>query len=484
MGQLEDLQLSHSFLELGNDFSSRVVPVPLRNAYLIHGNEHVAETIGLDPEAFQHPTFVGCFNGEQAHPRFAPLSMVYSGHQFGSYVPQLGDGRAMLLGEVKNKAGHWDLVTKGAGPTPYSRFADGRAVLRSSIREYLCSAAMSGLGIPSSQALCLIGSEEPVRRESVETGALIVRVAQSHVRFGSFEYFSHTNQHEALKALIDYTIQRNFPEHQASEQAIEGFFMSVVQRTALLMAQWQAVGFTHGVMNTDNMSIIGDTFDYGPFGFMDSFLPHYIPNHSDHGGRYAFDQQPGIGLWNCRALAYALKPVLADEAANGILNQFESIYHEEYLRLMARKLGITGTEKSIPELLNPLFSMMTVDEVDYHRFFRFLSDPQSGRAQATALFRNKSGIEAWFTLYDNARPEALCPAEERSRDMKAVNPKYVLRSYLAETAIRKAEDDHDHSVISELMTVLESPFDEHPTFERYAAEPPEWSRQIELSCSS
>ena len=484
MGQLEDLSLNHSFLELGNDFSSRVVPAPLRNAYLIHGNDEVAEQIGLDPQAFQHPTFVRCFNGEQSHPNFAPLAMVYSGHQFGSYVPQLGDGRAMLLGEIKNKAGHWDLVTKGAGPTPYSRFADGRAVLRSSIREYLCSAAMQGLGIPTSQALCLIGSEEPVQRERTETGALVVRVARSHIRFGSFEYFSHTNQHEALKALIDYTIQRNFPEHKSSDHPIEGFLTSIVQRTATLMAQWQAVGFTHGVMNTDNMSIIGDTFDYGPFGFMDSFVPHYIPNHSDHSGRYAFDQQPGIGLWNCRALAYALKPVLEDEAATEILDQYETFYHEEYLRLMARKLGIKGTEKNIPELLNPLFSMMTVDEVDYSIFFRSLSNQQSGREQVRTLFRNQSGIDAWFTLYDQAEPPNPPTAEEKTRDMKAVNPKYILRSYMAETAIRKAEDDRDHSIITELMTLLQSPFDEHPEMEHYASQPPEWSRHLELSCSS
>lgn len=484
MGQLEDLRLQHSFLELGDDFHSRVQPQPLRNAYLIHGNADVAALLDLDSDTFTNPTFVKCFNGERTHPSFAPLAMAYSGHQFGSYVPQLGDGRAMLLGEVANETGHWDIVSKGSGLTPYSRFADGRAVLRSSIREYLCSAAMTGLGIPSSQALCLIGSEEPVQRERTETGALVVRVAESHIRFGSFEYFSHTNQHEALKALVDYTIKRNFPELASTSSPISGFIEDVVRRTAKLMARWQSIAFTHGVMNTDNMSIIGDTFDYGPFAFMDAFQPNHVPNHSDQGGRYAFNQQPGIGLWNCRALAYALKPLLQEDQAKESLDHYETIYRTEYNRLMAAKFGIVQQAEQVPELWQELAGLLTVDEVDYTHFFRQLCNLSTNELEQSGLFNNKPGFEKWLTRYKKLLENESDSEEERSQRMKQVNPKYILRSYLAEAAIRKAEDYRDHSAIEELMSVLRNPFDEHPQLKQLADLPPDWSKHLELSCSS
>lgn len=484
MACLDDLSVQHSFLELGNDFYSRVSPSPLRDAYLIHGNARVASLIGLDAHCFSHPTFVPCFNGQQPHPQFAPLAMVYAGHQFGSYVPRLGDGRAMLLGEVKSDQGHWDLVTKGSGLTPYSRFADGRAVLRSSIREYLASAAMVGLGIPTSQALCLIGSEEPIQRERIEPGALIVRVAQSHIRFGSFEYLSHTQQHEALKTLVDYTIQRHFPELQSNKHPIEDFFHEVVKRTAKLMAAWQAVGFTHGVMNTDNMSIIGDTFDYGPFAFMDGFQSHFIPNHSDQGGRYAFDQQPGIALWNCRALAYALRPVLKEEASQEAIDDFTPTYHQAYMERMAAKLGLPATADPLGPLISSLIPLLSADEVDYTLFFRQLCDFPAQEKELLCLFQYPDGIRNWLADYSTALEQNTSSPEERGAAMKQANPKYILRSYMAEQAIRQAEDFRDHKVIADLMEILHSPFEEHPEFQHYANTPPDWSRDLELSCSS
>ena len=482
--QLDDLPLTHSFLELGNDFHSRVAQQPLRHAYFIHGNPRVAAQLGLHPSVFQHPSFVPCFNGTQPHPCFAPLAMVYAGHQFGSYVPQLGDGRAMLLGEVETPTGQWDLVTKGSGQTPYSRFADGRAVLRSSLREYLCSAAMTGLGIPTSQALCIIGSEEPVQRERIEPGALIVRVAQSHLRFGSFEYFSHTNQHDALRSLVDYTIQRHFPKLHTEQHPVAAFLAEVTRRTARLMARWQSVGFTHGVMNTDNMSIIGDTFDYGPFGFMDAFEPHHIPNHSDHTGRYAFDQQPGIGLWNCRALAYALHPLLPAEAAKEILDDYEPTYQTEFHRLIALKLGLNQNADHAQTLFGELAPLLALDRVDYTIFFRKLCSLNQNTEQVKTLFSSQTGIQSWLDRYTKIQGTEPGTQEDRGNRMRQVNPKFVLRNYLAETAIRQAEDYRDHSVIEKLMTVLASPFEEHHELESFAEHPPDWSKDLQLSCSS
>ncbi|MEW6613804.1 MAG: protein adenylyltransferase SelO family protein, partial [Pseudomonadota bacterium] len=296
MRPLEDLDFDNSFARLPEPFYSRVMPTPVPAPELLSYNETAAALLDLDPREAQRPEFVEYFSGNRPLPGSEPLAALYAGHQFGHYVPQLGDGRAILLGEVRNRAGErWELQLKGAGRTPYSRGGDGRAVLRSTIREYLCSEAMHGLGIPSTRALCIVGSELEVYRESVERGAVLLRLAPSHVRFGSFEVFFYRDQHAELKLLADYVIERHYPELADGDDRYVRFFQEVVLRTARLLAQWQAVGFAHGVMNTDNMSILGLTLDYGPFGFLDRYDPGFICNHSDHAGRYAFDRQPQIG---------------------------------------------------------------------------------------------------------------------------------------------------------------------------------------------
>ncbi|HEY1403580.1 MAG TPA: YdiU family protein, partial [Pyrinomonadaceae bacterium] len=299
MRKLNELPFDNTYARLPAAFYSKVSPTALIDPYLVSFNPAAAAVIDLDPREAERPEFVAYFGGGRTLPGAEPLAMLYAGHQFGSYVPQLGDGRAILLGEVRNARGaKWDLHLKGAGQTPYSRGFDGRAVLRSTIREYLCGEAMHALGIPSSRALCIVGSHEPVRRETVETAATLVRMAESHVRFGTFEVFYYRQQPDRVRELADYVIAHHFPELDGAEDKYRQFLIDVARRTARVIAKWQAVGFAHGVMNTDNMSIIGLTIDYGPFGFLDEYDAGFICNHSDYVGRYAFDQQPNVGLWN------------------------------------------------------------------------------------------------------------------------------------------------------------------------------------------
>ena len=321
----------NSYARLPEVFFRRVAPQPLRGAFLLSVNADALALLDLPAEAASAPEFLEFFSGAKLLSGAEPIAAAYAGHQFGVYVPQLGDGRAILLGEaIDKRGGRWDLQLKGAGLTPFSRMGDGRAVLRSCIREYLCSEAMHGLGIPTTRALCLIGSDEPVRRETIEKGAALVRMSPSHVRFGSFEYFYYRNQPEQVRQLADYTLALHFPDLLETPQPYAAFFQEVVTRTARLMAQWQAVGFAHGVMNTDNMSILGLTLDYGPFGFLDEYDAGYICNHSDHTGRYAFGAQPQIGFWNLACLAQALSPVLPESAAIDGLNSYQATLSQHY----------------------------------------------------------------------------------------------------------------------------------------------------------
>src|SRR5690606_23603070 len=302
MRTLETLNIDNQFARLDEAFYTRLAPSPLHDVRLVASNPEAATLLDLDPAQLQRPEFLDMFSGRKPHPQFEPLAMVYSGHQFGVYNPQLGDGRGILLGEVLNAQGeYWDIHLKGAGKTPYSRFGDGRAVLRSCVREYLGSEALHYLGIPTSRALCIFGSREPVQRETIEQGAALIRLSPSHVRFGSFEFFFYNRMEDQLQALADFVINKHYPDFRQAENPYTELFRAADTSTARMIAQWQAVGFAHGVMNIDNMSILGITFDYGPFGFMDDFVPGYICNHSDHQGRYAFHQQPGIALWNLNA---------------------------------------------------------------------------------------------------------------------------------------------------------------------------------------
>ncbi len=330
MKPIETLNFTNSFARLPEDFYQRLEVTPLQEAHLAAFNSEAAKLINLHPDEARRDDFPAFFNGEKRLPGSEPLAAIYAGHQFGHLTPQLGDGRAILLGEVMNEAGErWELQLKGAGVTPFSRRGDGRAVMRSTVREYLCSEAMHGLGIPTTRALCMTGSKEEVYREQIESGAMLLRMAPSHVRFGSFELFYYRRQFEQVRQLADYMITHHYPELVDHETKYLQLFRHVTLRTAELISQWQLVGFAHGVLNTDNMSILGLTLDYGPFGFLDAYEPGYICNHSDTYGRYAFDQQPHIGGWNLSKLGQALLPILEGEpgeaaaAANAVLEEYD-----------------------------------------------------------------------------------------------------------------------------------------------------------------
>ena len=493
MSTLEQLNFSNSFAELPEIFFSEHQPKALKDDFLIHFNESVAELLGLDASEAQRDDFLDICTTRKNFTGFKPLAMCYAGHQFGHFVPRLGDGRAILLAQLKDKNGQpWDLQLKGAGPTLYSRGSDGRAVLRSSIREYLCSAAMHGLNVPTTQALFLSGSHEEIYREQIEPGAMVMRVAPSHIRFGSFEYYFYAQRYDDLQQLFDYVIQQYFPHLAGRENPCQAFLDEVVASTAKLIAKWQAVGFAHGVMNTDNMSIHGITLDYGPFGFLESFDPHYICNHSDHQGRYAFNRQPEIGLFNLSCLAQALLPLLhenTDEAvtlAKQSLDKYQPEFVRYYAELMRQKLGFTQADNNDQKIVSQLLALLEKDHVDYTLFFRNLSNQQTANDVNLCrdLFLDRAAFDDWFSRYQARLKQENIAQETRCQQMKNINPKYILRNYMAEIAIRKAQDEHDYSEIEQLMNILQKPFDEHPDFEHYAGHPPEWAQQIEVSCSS
>ncbi len=492
--RLEQLTFENPYRQLPEDFYDNVTPVPLQGAHLVHANSNAAELVGLCPQHIEEEVFTHYLNGQKTLPNLSPFAMCYAGHQFGMRVPRLGDGRALLLGQVRTEKGElWDMQLKGSGPTLYSRGGDGRAVLRSSIREYLCSEAMHALGIPTTRALCLVNSEEPVYRERVETGALIVRVAQSLVRFGSFEYFYYTGQPESVRKLADLVIKEYYPQYVQAADPYLAMFQEVIQRTAKLIAHWQGVGFAHGVMNSDNMSILGLTLDYGPYGFLDTYEANFICNHSDHEGRYAFDQQPYIGVFNLSCLAQALLPLLSEDKDEAIkiaqaeLNNYWKIYRPYELEVIRAKLGFQSEQEGDKTLWSDLLKLME-GAVDYTRFFRALCDFNSNTPRENHtlrdMFLDREAFDAWAEQYAQRLHQEQSEDHARSVRMKAVNPKYILRNYLAEIAIRKAEDEGDYSEIEQLFDLLQKPFDEQPDKEHYASLPPEWAQGIAMSCSS
>lgn len=486
---LEQLAFDNTYSRLSEAFYAKLHPTPFSESpYLVSFNPDAAALIDLDPDEAKRPEFAGVFGGRLLVPGMEPLAMLYSGHQFGVYVPQLGDGRAILLGEVTNNRGaRWDLHLKGAGLTPFSRDGDGRAVLRSTIREYLCCEAMQGLGIPTTRALCIVGSDHKVYREQVETGATLVRMAPSHVRFGTFEIFYYRKQHEQLKQLTDYVIEQQYPHLQDAADKYARFFSEVMERTARLIARWQAVGWAHGVMNTDNMSILGLTLDYGPFGFMDEYDAGFICNHSDHNGRYAFNQQPYIGLWNLSCLAQALLPLVEKEALKAALESYQPLFDREYLRLMRAKLGLQEERTEDDGLIRDLLGLLQESHADYTILFRELGSFSSAAGAANDRLRehflNREPFDDWTTRYRDRLCSEDSRDDERRERMNRVNPKYVLRNYLAQGAIGKAQRK-DFSEIDRLLTLLRTPFDDQPGMEAYAAPPPNWGKHLAVSCSS
>jgi len=515
---------------------SRVQPTPVKAPRTLAVAQEVAELLDLTPEFVKSQDFAQVFAGNRLLSGMDPVSACYGGHQFGSWAGQLGDGRAITLGEVKNRRGeHWEIQLKGAGPTPYSRRADGRAVLRSSLREFLCSEAMHHLGIPTTRALALVATGEDVVRDLLydgnprpEPGAIVCRVAPSFLRFGNFQIFAARDELTALQRLGEHTLRAHFPELGApSPAAYRAMLAEVSRRTAELMVGWMAKGFVHGVMNTDNMSILGLTIDYGPFGFLDDFSPAWTPNITDAGGRrYRYESQPGVALWNLVQLAEAIFPLVGEvRPLEDALRVYGDTLTAARARSFAEKLGLKalradetlsdGTPCSTDQaLVDELLELLAAVELDYTLFFRRLADVRTesdgvptesdgvptepgGARFATVrdAYYDADGVPdaerrkmvAWLERYAaRARDEGRSD-EERRRAMNAVNPKYVLRNYVAQLAIDAAEQG-DPSLIAELLEVLRHPFDEQPGKERFAEKRPDWARNRPgcsmLSCSS
>ncbi len=492
---LAQLRVDNSFAALPAAFYTRLAPQPLTAPRLLHANEQAAALIGLSADALRSDEFLRVFSGQQPLPGGQTLAAVYSGHQFGVWAGQLGDGRAHLLGEVAGPGGNWELQLKGAGMTPYSRMGDGRAVLRSSVREYLASEAMHGLGIPTTRSLALVVSDDPVMRETVETAAIVTRMSPSFVRFGSFEHWSSRRQPDELRILADYVIDKFYPECReprpgeapGPDGALLRMLAEVTRRTAELMAGWQAVGFCHGVMNTDNMSILGLTLDYGPYGFMDTFRLDHICNHSDSEGRYAWNRQPSVALWNLYRLGGSLHALVPDvEALRAVLDSYEGIFTRAFHQRMAAKLGLREWRADDEPLLDDLLRLMHDNRADFTLTFRRLADAVRGRPQGLQdLFIDRDAASAWFERLAarHAQEGAGNDAQARAAGMDAVNPLYVLRNHLAEQAIRAAKAG-DAGEIDTLLTLLRDPCVEQPGRDAYAALPPDWAGGIEVSCSS
>jgi len=542
---LEDLNWDQTFIrELPGDLRTDSIPrqvlhacytriapsVEVDKPELVVSSESVAELLGLDKKEFERPDFPLIFSGASPLVGGLPYAQCYGGHQFGSWAGQLGDGRAITLGELVNFNGErWDLQLKGAGKTPYSRFADGLAVLRSSIREFLCSEAMNGLGIPTTRALCLVTTGKTVVRDmfyngnsKAEPGAIVCRVAQSFLRFGSYQIHVNRVKEDVgiVRNLADYTIRHHFPhidkmnksDKLSSEADQEGsslgnlssnkyaaWSVEVAERTASLVARWQGVGFTHGVLNTDNMSVLGLTIDYGPFGFLDVFDPNYTPNTTDlPGRRYCFANQPDIGLWNVAQFATTLAAadLISKEEADYSMERYGVKFMDEYRSIMTQKLGLSKYNK---ELIGKLLNNLAVDKVDYTNFFRLLSnvkaDPTIEEGSLLVPFKDvllnikderREAWSSWIKVYISELISSGISDEARKTAMNSVNPKYILRNYLCQIAIDAAEQG-DYGEVRQLFKVMEHPFDEQEGMEKYARLPPEWASRpgvCMLSCSS
>jgi len=481
---------TNRFLELGDPYYTRLAAQPLPEPHWVARSPSCAALLGLPDDWWERPGFdaLSVFSGRASWSGMTPLASVYSGHQFGVWAGQLGDGRALWLGELQTPAGPMEIQLKGSGRTPYSRMGDGRAVLRSSIREFLASEAMHALGIPTTRALCVVGSPLPVRRETMETAAVATRVSPTFIRFGHFEHFASRDQEADLRRLADFVIEHHFPACRDTPSPYAELLGAVSERTAELIAAWQSVGFCHGVMNTDNMSILGLTIDYGPYGFLDGFDPGHICNHSDEQGRYAYARQPNVALWNLHALAQALLPLIGDtDAALAALERYRTRFREALAARFAAKLGLATREDVDPSLVEDLLRLMAAERTDFTIAFRRLSSfdtaPDACNDTVGDLFIDRAAFGPCAARYAARLQREGSIDAERALRMNRINPKYVLRNHLADVAIRAAEAG-DHGETERLRQVLERPYDEQPEHEAYAAFPPEWAQTIEVSCSS
>ena len=508
--------------QVANCLWSHVTPTPVANPQLLAHSPEAASLLGLTADDFQDPELIQTLGGNGALAGMVTYATRYGGHQFGNWAGQLGDGRAIYLGELIHEGKRFELQLKGAGETPYSRRADGRAVLRSSLREFLCSEAMHHLGVPTTRALSLVTTGEQVVRDMFydgnpqqEPGAVVCRVAPSFTRFGHFELLASKGELDLLKKLICFTIDRDFADWRASHEIdlpyspigtgtlepsiISAWFEEICERTAILLAHWMRVGFVHGVMNTDNMSILGLTIDYGPYGWVDNFDPGWTPNTTDaQGRRYCFGRQPDIARWNLERLADALATIVPnpDELADGIAH-FDTVYMRELTRSLAGKFGLDAWQDNDGEMVNRVFELMTRAEVDITLFFTHLAEIDLTQPNMESLkisFYTEQGytnfhadFATWLKQYAQRVQQSKLSAAERIATMQSHNPRYVLRNYMAQEAIDLAETG-DNSRILTLLTLLKNPYTVQTGMEQFEQKRPDWARQKAgcsmLSCSS
>ncbi len=494
--------LPDSFLSLGPDFYTKVPATPVPNPYLVGFSADAAALLGFEARIAHDPAFVAWFAGNALSEtsKKMPFATVYAGHQFGIWAGQLGDGRALNLGEIEHGQSHYEVQLKGAGPTPYSRMGDGRAVLRSSIREFLCSEAMHYLGVPTTRALCVIGSDLPVRRECVETAAITTRIAPSFVRFGHFEHFYARNRPDLIALLAKHIITHHYPDCDNTDTPYLALLKAVTWRTADLIAHWQAIGFCHGVMNTDNMSILGLTIDYGPYGFIDGFNFEHICNHSDTTGRYAYQKQPEIAYWNLFCLAQALLPIISIETQSAsdkqdaleeiraVLGEFKPRFMQSLQTRMCAKLGLARRHDGDAGLIDQLLKIMHENRADFTLTFRWLAQVSQhdthGDASVSSLFTTDyAAFHAWLQTYRARLAYEGRDDSQRASAMNCVNPQYILRNHLVEQAIELAQEKN-FSEVERLLNVLRRPFNALPEYEAYAQLPPAWASSLQVSCSS
>ncbi len=471
------IAFDNSYARLPDRFFARLDPTPVPQPRLVRVNGALARQLGIDPQQLTEPEGVAILAGNRVPAGAEPLAMAYAGHQFGNWVPQLGDGRAVLLGEVIDRDGvRRDIQLKGAGRTPFSRSGDGRAVLGPVLREYIVSEAMAALGIPTTRALAAVTTGEPILRQTLLPGAIITRVARSHVRIGTFQFFARRGDIEGVRLLADHVIERLYPEAATAAQPYRALLDAVIERTASLVAQWQQVGFIHGVMNTDNMSIAGETIDYGPCAFMDTYHPGTVYSSIDSGGRYAYGNQPRIAHWNLVRFAETLLPLLGDDEASAIaaaqaaIDTFPARFEAAWLAGFRRKLGLAQARDDDAALIQDLLKRMAENSADFTLTFRRLADAIETDDPARGLFDDPAAFDAWATSW-RQRLAAEGAAAERRIAMRAANPAFIPRNHRVEAVIAAAQESADFAPLDELLTVLSAPYDDQPDHAPYADPP-------------
>ena len=488
--KFSNLKLTTPYLNLKPVFYEKVDPTPLDKPFIISTSQSAAKLLGVDEDLALDVELLNIVNGKRKLEGSETFAMCYAGHQFAEFTERLGDGRVINLGKVNGQ----NLQLKGAGLTLYSRLGDGKAILRSSIREYLMSEAMHGLGIETSRALALIGSDTDVRREKWEKAAIVLRLSPTWVRFGTFEYFYSTGEHDKLQELADYVIDESFPYLQENDEIKSGkmeskemylkMYAEVVKNTATTVAKWQSVGFNHGVMNTDNMSIDGRTIDYGPFAFLDDYDPNLVCNETDKQGIYSFSSQPRAARWNLEMLARVLSPIIDYDNSEEVLDDmFWSTYLDVYAKILYEKMGLQTKQDNDKELYEAMLSALASANIDYTLFFRKLSRFNGDKSDILGSCVNRKPLDVWLDRYSKRVEKESLSEASRHEKMLAINPKYILKNHSLQEAIGKAEE-HDFDMVNELLKVALAPFDEHPELEHLCKATPIKSKNIKLCCSS